>query len=164
MTYSCNAAQKARRLLQHKIGGNVYELDCHHHLRNVWIKGMEQSVSSYLRVIVTDSLEKIPPELRVTCVYSAIARAWDKFFSLYANYPKGQGKHFAAWLRVNKPGTPLYHVVGVQGSRHDLCLIAAPAIYMNRYACFDYASYVLRLPKKQDNILLRCLFVLMTLV
>ena len=30
---------------------------------------------------------------------------------------------------------------------------------MNRYACFDY---VLHLPKKQENILLRCLFVLMT--
>ena len=73
MTDSCNAAQKARRLLQHKIGGNIYELDCHHHLCNVWIKGMEQSVSSFLRVIVTDSLEKIPPKLRVTCVYSAIA-------------------------------------------------------------------------------------------
>ena len=63
MTDSCNAAQKARRLLQHKIGGVVYELDCHHHLRNVWIKGMELSVSSYLWVIVTNSLEKIPPEL-----------------------------------------------------------------------------------------------------
>ena len=106
----------------------MYKLDCHHHLRNVWIKGMEQSVSSYSCVIVTDSLEKITPELRVTCVYSAIARAWDKFFSLCANYPKGQGEHFAAWLRVNKPGTPLYHVVGAQGSRHDLCLMAAPAI------------------------------------
>ena len=78
------------------------------------------------------------------------------------NYPKGQGEHFAAWLRVNKPGTALYHVVGAQGSRHNLCLEAAPAIYMNRYVCFDYASYLLRLPKKQDNILLRCLFVLMT--
>jgi hypothetical protein len=63
MTDSCNAAQKARRLLQHKIGGNVYKLDCHHQLHNVWIKGMEQSVSSYLRVIVTNSLEKIPPKL-----------------------------------------------------------------------------------------------------
>jgi hypothetical protein len=28
------------------------------------------------------------------------------------------------------------------------------AIYMNRYVCFDYESYVLRLLKKQDNILL----------
>ncbi|MBV5268348.1 MAG: hypothetical protein JZU67_07630, partial [Burkholderiaceae bacterium] len=40
MTDSCNAAQKARRLLQYEIGGTVCELDCHHHLHNVWIKGM----------------------------------------------------------------------------------------------------------------------------
>ncbi len=163
MTDSCNAAQKARRLLQHKIGGNIFELNCHHHLRNVWIKGIEKSVSVFLRVVISDSLEKIPPKLQVTCIFLAIAQAWDKFFSLCANYPKGQGEHFAAWLRVNKPGTALYHVVGVQGLRHDLCLMAAPAIYMNRYVCFDYASYLLRLPKKQDNILLRCLFVLMSL-
>ncbi len=119
-------------------------------------------MSSFLRVIIFDSLEKIPPKLQVTCVYSAIACAWDKFVSLCANYPKGQGKHFAVWLRVNKPGTPLYHVVGGQGSRHDLCLMAAPAIYVNCYVCFDYASYLLCLPKKEDNILLRCLFALMT--
>ena len=28
----CNAAQKARRLLQHLIGGEIFEIDCHHHL------------------------------------------------------------------------------------------------------------------------------------
>ena len=33
---------------------------------------------------------------------------------------------------------------------------------MNCTACFEYANYVLRLPKKKDNILLRCLFILMT--
>ena len=59
MTDSCNAAQKARRLLQHQIGGDVFEMDCHHHLRNVWIKGMEKSVSVFLRVVVSDSLEQI---------------------------------------------------------------------------------------------------------
>jgi hypothetical protein len=101
---------------------------------------MEKLISVFLRVVVSDSLENIPPELWVTCIFSAIARAWDKFFSLCANYPKGQGEHFAAWLRVNKPGTALYHVVGMQGSRHDLFLMAAPAIYMNCYVCFDYAS------------------------
>jgi len=162
MTDSCNSAQKARRLLQHEIGSDVLEMDCHCHLQKVWIKGMEKSNSGFLRVVVSDSLEKIPPKLWVTCIFSAIARAWDKFFSLCANYPKGQGEHFAAWLRINKPGTALYHMVGAQGSRHDLCLMAGLAIYMNRYVCFDYASYLLRLPKKQDNILLRCLFVLMT--
>ena len=116
MTDSCNAAQKARRLLQHQIGGTVHEMDCHHHLRNVWIKGMEKSVSNFVRVAMLDSLEQIPAELRVNCIFSAIAHAWDKFFSLCANYPNGQGEHFSAWLRVNKPGTALYHVVGAQGS------------------------------------------------
>ena len=105
-------------------------LDCHHHLHNVLIEGMEQSVSSFLCVIVTDSFEKIPPELQVTCVYSTITRARDLFYSLCANYPKGKGKHFAAWLRVNKPGMPLHHVVGAQGSRHDLCIMSALAIYI----------------------------------
>ena len=162
MTDSCNAAQKARRIMKFKIGGKVLDIDCYHHLRNVWVKGGETAVSASLRSLLADSLESVPSELRVSCIYSAIARAWDKFFSLCANYPKGQGEHFAAWLKVNKPGTALYHVVGAQGSRHDLCLMAAPAIYMNRHVCFQYADYLLRLPKKQDNILLRCLFVLMT--
>ncbi len=81
MTNSCNAAQKARRLLQHKIGGTVFELDCHHHLRNVWIQGMEKLISVYLQVVVSDSLENIAPELRVTCIFLAIARAWDIFLA-----------------------------------------------------------------------------------
>jgi hypothetical protein len=72
MTDSCNAAQTARRLLQYEIGGMVLKLDCHHHLRNVWIKGMEKCVSVFLRVVVSDSLELIPPELRVTCIFLAI--------------------------------------------------------------------------------------------
>ena len=112
---------------------------------------MEKLVSMFLRVVVSESLENIPPELWATCFYSAIARAWDKFFSLCANYHKGQGEHFAMWLRVNKPGIALYHTVGVQGLRHDLCLMAALAIYMNRYVCFGYASYLLRLQKKPTS-------------
>jgi hypothetical protein len=63
MTDSCNAAQKARRLFQLKIGGIIFKFDCHHLLRNVWIKGMEMSVSSFLQVIIAKSLEKIPLEL-----------------------------------------------------------------------------------------------------
>jgi hypothetical protein len=78
MTNSCNAGQKARRLLQLKIGGIIFKFERHHHLQNVWVKGMEMSVSSFLQVIIANSLEKILLELQVTCVYSPIARAWDK--------------------------------------------------------------------------------------
>ena len=42
--------------------------------------------------------------------------------------------------------------------------MAAPAIYMNRWYCLTYALYLLRIPKKQDNILLRNLVVMMTSV
>ena len=48
-------------------------------------------------------------------------------------------------------------------SQVGLCLMAALAIKKNPYVCFDYACYALRLPKKQDNILLQCLYVVMTL-
>jgi hypothetical protein len=91
----CNAAQtqKARRLMKYEIGGNVHDLDCFHHLCNVWIKGVEKYVSANLRSLLEDSLESVTTDLRVLCVYSAIASVWDKFFSLCANYPKGQEEH-----------------------------------------------------------------------
>ena len=62
-TDTCNAAQKARRIMQLKIGGSTHEWDCLHHTRNVWIKGMEKAVTGRLRVVVTDSMEMIPSEL-----------------------------------------------------------------------------------------------------
>ena len=72
MIDSCNAAQKARCLLRYLVGGTVCELDCYHHLHNVWIKGLKKSVTVFLQVVVSDSLEQIPPELRVTCIFSAM--------------------------------------------------------------------------------------------
>jgi hypothetical protein len=75
MMDSCNPAQKTRRLLQHEIGGDIVEIDCYHHLQNVWIKVMEKSVSVFLQVVVSNSIENIPPELWVTCIFSAIACA-----------------------------------------------------------------------------------------
>ena len=90
MTDSCNAAQKARRIMKFKIGGKVLDIDCYHHLRNIWVKGGETAVSASLRSLLADSLESIPSELRVSCIYSAIARAWDKFFSRVPTTPRAK--------------------------------------------------------------------------
>ena len=65
---------------------------------------MENAVTARIRVILANSMYDISPELRVSCVFSVFARAWDKFFSLSANYPKGQGEHFVLWLKTNRPG------------------------------------------------------------
>jgi hypothetical protein len=49
---------------------------------------MEQSVSIFVRVVISDSLKKIPPKLQVTSVYSAIARAWDNFLAYAQTTPR----------------------------------------------------------------------------
>ena len=154
-TDSCHAAQKAHCLLTEVIPGQVWQQDCHHHLRNVWFKAMEKALTKKLNNILRKSLEQIAPELRVTCSFSAIARAYDKGFSQNANYVKGWGEDFAPWHKKFKSTEPLYHVENAQGSRHDLCLLAAPAFYMNRLTCLEYMDTKLRLPKKKDNILMQ---------
>ena len=125
---------------------------------------MEKEVAKARKDMMMDTMDEIAPELRVSCVFSAFARAFDKFFSLSANYPKGKGKDFAEYMKEKFLGVLLFHVEGAQGSRHDLLFMAAPAIYMNRWHCLTYALYLLRIPKKQDNILLRNLVVMMTSV
>ena len=44
-TDSCASAQEARRLLSDVVGGEVWEQDCHHHLRNVWFKAVEKALT-----------------------------------------------------------------------------------------------------------------------
>ena len=142
----------------------MHQQDCMNHLRCVWCKAVEKEVATALKEMVMDTMDEIAPELRVSCVFSAFARAFDKFFSLSANYPKGKGEDFAEYMKEKYESVLLFHVEGAQGSRHDLSFMAAPAIYMNRWHCLTYALYLLRIPKKQDNILLRNLIVIMTSV
>ena len=134
------------------------------HLRCVWCKAVEKEVATALKEMVMDTMDEIAPEGRVSCVFSAFACAFDKVFCLSANYPKGKGEDFAEYMKEKYESVLLFHVEGAQGSRHDLSFMAAPAIYMNRWHCLTYALYLLRIPKKQDNILLRNLIVIMTSV
>ena len=45
-----------------------------------------------------DNLEEISPELRVLPRFDNMCRAFDKEFSLCANYPKGWGSNFRQWM------------------------------------------------------------------
>jgi hypothetical protein len=110
MTDTCNGAQKLRRILVDRIDG-VHDLDCMNHLRNVWIGGMEKSLSKYLNEMLCSSLDEIDSTLQVTTsIISAVIRAIDKEFSLSANYPKGHGELFLEWIREHYPGVLLLHV------------------------------------------------------
>eukprot|EP00956_Cyclotella_meneghiniana_P033421 scaffold95984_cov36-Cyclotella_meneghiniana.AAC.1 len=163
MTDTCNGAQKVRRILVDRIDG-AQDLDCMNHLRNVWIGGMEKTLSKYLNEMLRSSLDEIDSTLRVTTSISAVIRAIDKEFSLSANYPKGHGELFLEWIREHYPGVLLLHVERAAGSRQDLCTEGCLAIYMNYEYYVMFLDEMLRKRDADDkaSILQQNLFVVLT--
>ena len=136
---------------------------CWNHFRCTWTNGIEKETNEYLRGILRTSLDEVDDKLRVKMLMSAFCRAFDKAFSLSANYPKGFGENFLAYMQENHPTFALYHVARCRGSRMDVILEAAIPIYMNRVVCVEYLDFCLEMVvKKRDNILMRNLWCLLT--
>jgi len=153
-TNTCNNAQKQRHLLSLKIEGEVIEQDCHHLLRNNLAKAVEIALSGFLTVILRDSLNKIDSNLAVSTMFTPFARAYDKEFSLAANYPKGHGELFAEWwMKDNYPGALLFHVESTHGSCQDIIFTAALAISMNLCYNIEFLDYYLCMSDKNDSVL-----------
>ena len=141
---------------------SVLEVDCWNHLRNVWLGGMTKALSSDLREELHDSLANIDPRLRVTPCINSVLRAVDKEFSLCANYPKGHGELFCDWMHNHYPGVLLFHVERASGSRQDLAVEGAGALYWNRRYWIEFLDERLRTPG--DNILQENLFIILSSV
>jgi hypothetical protein len=60
--------------------------------------------------------------LQVAASISALIRAVDKEFSLSANYPKGHGELFLAWIKEYYPGVLLLHVASEQPVLGRICV------------------------------------------
>jgi len=58
ITDTCNSAQLTNSLISEEVDGVTYNLLCHNHLRNVWIKNVLDSLMEHLRVCLQDSLTK----------------------------------------------------------------------------------------------------------
>ena len=114
---TCNVAQAVRRIIVAECIGAL-EMDCMHHLRNVWFGNMEKDLTKELNTLLRVSLDEIDPKLRVTSSMSAIIRAIEKEFGLCANYVKGHGALFAQWMYETHPGASLLHVLLVQGKTY----------------------------------------------
>ena len=138
MSDTCNGAQKQKRLLNNEIkkaspdGIGAAVDDCHHHLRNIWFSAAMKALSKYLSDFLKDHLDEISSHLRVTCSMEAVIRTAHKGFSLCNNYPKGFGEKFKPYVEEFHPGALLFHVERVSGSRQDIAVEGACAIYWNR--------------------------------
>jgi hypothetical protein len=124
-TDTCNTAQLTRQTLCNAIiqQGREMGLDeeklkmfqgnCHQHLRNILVDAGENYLSSKFSHLLCDDLGIIPPHLRVTCKIGDILRACDKEFNFTANYAKGHGGMFHAWMETFRPGSLFVPVVWV---------------------------------------------------
>lgn len=161
---SCSTALKERRLFMGRIGGDlVLEMDCHNHMRNIFVaKTVTEILGSYLNRLLNDSLSKIDPTLRVTASHLPFARAYEKLFGRPSNYPKGDWELFEGFIRENFPGVALYPIATTHGGRQDIIFSTALAMAMNHQYNTPYLDFILKIPKRQDNILRRNLFILLT--
>ena len=134
--------------------------DCHHHLRNIWIGAIVIKIAKYLNNILSLDLANINFRYRVTTKMDAVLRAVDKEFSLPANYPKGHGDQFKYWLHKYHPGVLLVSVERTSGSRQDLAVKGAAAIYWNRKYYVEFLNQ--RLKANGDHILKNNLFIVLS--
>ena len=57
---------------------NVYEADCWHHLRNVWIGGVVLKLGQHLAGVLHNDIEAIPFMLWVTTNVTNLVRSTNK--------------------------------------------------------------------------------------
>ena len=163
---TCNAALKSRRILAGVVkdaGGVVHEIDCVHHLRNIWIKAAAKEVSSFLSVFLGDSLQEIASIFRVSPDLLQVIRAYHKEFSLCCNYPKGHGDEFLVWMIENYPQEFLMHAERATGTRQDVICMGAGPIYKNRNLNLEFLDERLRVCGC-NNILQQNLFIILSSV
>ena len=172
---TCNAARKCTALIIEEVEAAakeradqdgrdpsevmVLQQDCHHHLRNVWFGAITKRLSAYLDDLLAADLDTINFRYRVSTKMDAVLRAIDKEFSLPANYPKGHGDHFKHWLKREHPGALLVPVQRTSGSRQDLAVEGAAAVYWNRKYYVQFLDEEL---VGKDNILQENLYTVLT--
>ena len=111
---------------------SVVQMDCHHHLRNVWIGALNKQLSKYLTKILQADLKAVEFRYQVSTMFNAVLRSVDKEFSLSANDPKGHGDMFKIWMEKHHLGALLLPVEQSTGSRHDLIVEGGATVYWNR--------------------------------
>ena len=131
---TCNSARKTRRILVELIenqDGIVHEVDYVQHLWCVWFIGTAKALSTFLTTYLEDSLKEISSFLCVNAYLAQVIRAYHKEFSLTANYPKGHGERFHAWMIKKYLKEYLMHAERASGSRQDLICMGSMGIFKN---------------------------------
>ena len=125
MTDTCAKARKCQRLFAASIKEaalelgiaetdiKIYQLDCWHHLRNIWLGAVTNQLFKTLDGVLEDCLTDIPWNLRVTTDIIGLLRAGEKELSEEANYAKGHGSIFHHHMKTYHPDAYLFSICKV---------------------------------------------------
>ena len=75
----------------------VYQNNCFHHLRNIWLGAVENCLAKKLEAHLKDDLDLKPTHLYVACCLSELLWQVDKEYSETSNYMKWHGRVFKDW-------------------------------------------------------------------
>ena len=135
----------------------IYQGECFHHLRNVWLGAVEKYLSKRLEEHMKEDLALIPYHLRVTCKLSELNRQVDKECNVTCNYPKGHGDEYCDWKNEFHPGKRWLPVIrSLGGNRQDVAFEAALPIYDQRQDILNFLAGELEI---SENILQDSLFI-----
>jgi hypothetical protein len=165
---TCNAARKAKRLLaeliqnqatavlREEMGAEAWDalrveekadllrvhlLDCHQHMRNIFLNAMWTAQTVYTKSELEHDLKEFTAFERMSTEYSQLLRATYKEFNRDGHYYKGQSSDFASWMLEHYPEAFMMHVERAEGGRQDLDYDAAVPICMNRLYFYEYLHY-----------------------
>ena len=130
----------------------------------MWFGAVISKLGDHLKSWMESDLEEIHFSLRVTTDVMQLLRAVEKYFGGNANYPKGKGQEFMAWMRHKYRLSYLYPVCrACGGSRQDIGVEGAVAVLMNVPYYLEFLIWRFKCGHK-DGILERNLFMLLTSV
>jgi hypothetical protein len=107
--------------------------NCHQHPRNILVDAGANHLLSKLTELLYTDLSIIPLHLRVPCNIGHILCACDKEFAFTANYTKGHGCMFHAWMETFRQGSLFVPVVrALNGNQQDASFEGAFSLYVGR--------------------------------
>ena len=129
---------------------DVFGVECHNHLQNIWVKAMRLALSAYIKEQLKDSFAELDSNSRVSSDCNQILLLIDKCFNDNTEYTKGYAVEFRDYVERKHGGKVLFPLIRcTTGERHDLITTAAPSLYMNRPFYEEFIDY-----KSQDGTLL----------
>ena len=152
---TCNTAQLTKEILTKMIGDQkrsemgaeawdalteveqvhvcrVHKLDCHNHMRNIFLAPMSKAMSQHVADELKDHLDAFSSWERMTTEFDQLLRACYKEFHHGNKYYKGKGREFWVWLKETHPLDFAMHLERAEGGRQDLDFDAAVPMYMVR--------------------------------